>query len=241
MHYQPIVDIRSERVCGYEALTRWRHRERGLLPPSEFIGIAEEVGFIIPLGEWVLRKACNDAADWSPYLRLAVNISPAQCTQALTQTVFNALAASRLTPDRLELEITESALLQDNSATLATLHRLRKLGVKHRHGRFRHRLFLAVLFAQLPLRQDQDRQELRQRRAGPSREPVDRPRRGGLGLSFGVPTTAEGVETREQFEQIKAAGCTQCQGYLFGRAIPNGEVMRALQQRRQAIRKPGYA
>ena len=85
VHYQPIVDIRSERVCGYEALTRWRHRERGLLPPSEFIGIAEEVGFIIPLGEWVLRKACNDAADWSPYLRLAVNISPAQCTQALTR------------------------------------------------------------------------------------------------------------------------------------------------------------
>ena len=107
VHYQPIVDVRSERTCGFEALTRWRHRERGLLPPSEFIGIAEEVGFIIPLGEWVLRKACDDAADWPAYTRLAVNISPAQCTPALTQTVMNALAASRLPPDRLELEITD--------------------------------------------------------------------------------------------------------------------------------------
>jgi diguanylate cyclase (GGDEF)-like protein/PAS domain S-box-containing protein len=241
VHYQPIVDVRSERICGYEALTRWRHRERGLLPPSEFIGIAEEVGFIIPLGEWVLRKACDDAASWPPYMRLAVNISPAQCTAALTPTVFNALASSRLPPDRLELEITESALLQDNSATLATLHQLRKLGVNIAMDDFGTGYSSLSYLRSFPFDKIKiDKSFVSDVLVHPESLSIVRAV-AGLGVSFGVPTTAEGVETREQFEQIKAAGCTQCQGYLFGRAIPNAEVMRALQQRRQAIRKPGYA
>ncbi|MGZ8417545.1 MAG: putative bifunctional diguanylate cyclase/phosphodiesterase, partial [Methyloceanibacter sp.] len=241
VHYQPIVDVRSERICGYEALTRWRHRERGLLPPSEFIGIAEEVGFIIPLGEWVLRKACDDAASWPPYMRLAVNISPAQCTAALTPTVFNALASSRLPPDRLELEITESALLQDNSATLATLHQLRKLGVKIAMDDFGTGYSSLSYLRSFPFDKIKiDKSFVSDVLVHPESLSIVRAV-AGLGVSFGVPTTAEGVERREQFEQIRAAGCTQCQGYLFGRAIPNAEVMRALQQRRQAIRKPGYA
>ncbi len=241
VHYQPIVDVRSERTCGFEALLRWRHRDKGLLPPSEFIGIAEEVGFIIPLGEWVLRKACGDAADWPAYTRLAVNISPAQCTPALTATVMNALAASRLPPDRLELEITESALLQDNSVTLATLHQLRKLGVKIAMDDFGTGYSSLSYLRSFPFDKIKiDKSFVSEVLVHPESLSIVRAV-AGLGVSFGVPTTAEGVETREQFEQIKAAGCTQCQGYLFGRAIPNGEVLRLLQQRRQAIRKPGYA
>jgi diguanylate cyclase (GGDEF)-like protein/PAS domain S-box-containing protein len=241
VHYQPIVDVRSERTCGYEALLRWRHRERGLLPPSEFIGIAEEVGFIVPLGEWVLRKACDDAADWPPYMRLAVNISPAQCSAALTQTVMSALAASRLPPDRLELEITESALLQDNNVTLSTLHQLRKLGVKIAMDDFGTGYSSLSYLRSFPFDKIKiDKSFVKEVLVHPESLVIVRAV-AGLGLSFGVPTTAEGVETREQFEQIREAGCTQCQGYLFGRAIPNAEVMRLIQQRRQAIRKPGYA
>ena len=241
VHYQPIVDVRSERTCGYEALIRWRHREKGLLPPSEFIGIAEEVGFIVPLGEWVLRKACDDAASWPPYMRLAVNISPAQCSAALTQTVMNALAASRLPPDRLELEITESALLQDNDVTLATLHQLRKLGVKIAMDDFGTGYSSLSYLRSFPFDKIKiDQSFVKDVLVHPESLVIVRAV-AGLGLSFGVPTTAEGVETREQFEQIREAGCTQCQGYLFGRAMPNAEVMRELHQRRQAIRKPGYA
>ena len=241
VHYQPIVDVRSERTCGYEALLRWRHREKGLLPPSEFIGIAEEVGFIVPLGEWVLRKACDDAASWPPYMRLAVNISPAQCSAALTQTVMNALAASRLPPDRLELEITESALLHDNTVTLSTLHQLRKLGVKIAMDDFGTGYSSLSYLRSFPFDKIKiDKSFVKEVLVHPESLVIVRAV-AGLGLSFGVPTTAEGVETREQFEQIREAGCTQCQGYLFGRAIPNAEVMRSLHQRRQAIRKPGYA
>jgi diguanylate cyclase (GGDEF)-like protein len=241
VHYQPIVDVRSERNCGYEALLRWRHREKGLLPPSEFIGIAEEVGFIVPLGEWVLRKACDDAASWPPYMRLAVNISPAQCSAALTQTVMNALAASRLPPDRLELEITESALLQDNNVTLSTLHQLRKLGIKIAMDDFGTGYSSLSYLRSFPFDKIKiDKSFVKDVLVHPESLVIVRAV-AGLGLSFGVPTTAEGVETREQFERIREAGCTQCQGYLFGRAVPNAEVMRALHQRRQAIRKPGYA
>jgi diguanylate cyclase (GGDEF)-like protein/PAS domain S-box-containing protein len=241
VHYQPTVDVRSERTCGYEALIRWRHREKGLLPPSEFIGIAEEVGFIVPLGEWVLRKACDDAASWPPYMRLAVNVSPAQCSAALTQTVMNALAASRLPPDRLELEITESALLQDNDVTLATLHQLRKLGVKIAMDDFGTGYSSLSYLRSFPFDKIKiDKSFVKDVLVHPESLVIVRAV-AGLGLSFGVPTTAEGVETREQFEQIREAGCTQCQGYLFGRAIPNAEVMRELHQRRQAIRTPGYA
>jgi diguanylate cyclase (GGDEF)-like protein len=241
VHYQPIVDIRSERTCGFEALLRWRHRDKGLLPPSEFIGIAEEVGFIIPLGEWVLRKACDDAANWPAYTRLAVNISPAQCTPALTQTVVSALASSRLPPDRLELEVTESALLQDNSATLATLHQLRKLGVKIAMDDFGTGYSSLSHLRSFPFDKIKiDKSFVSEVLVHPESLSIVRAV-AGLGVSFGVPTTAEGVETREQFEQVKAARCTQCQGYLFGRAVPNAEVLRVMQQRRRAIRKPGYA
>jgi diguanylate cyclase (GGDEF)-like protein/PAS domain S-box-containing protein len=241
VHYQPFVTVQSERICGFEALVRWRHPERGLLPPSEFIPIAEEAGFIGTLGEWVLRKACEDATAWPVYVGLAVNISPSQCTPALTQTVMSALATSRLSPGQLELEITETALLQDSSTTVSVLHQLRALGVKISMDDFGTGYSPLSYLRSFPfdkikidksfvsdLLKDGDCLAIVRAVAG-------------LGASFGVPTTAEGVETLEQFEQVRAAGCTQCQGYYFGRPMPLEDVQRLLHRRRANIRKPGYA
>ena len=131
LHYQPIVGIATQEVTGFEALLRWRHSERGLVSPGSFIPLAEEVGLIVPIGEWVLRQACGDAASWPDDITVAVNLSPAQFKSArLAETVLLALAASGLQPHRLELEITEGVLLVEHETTLAVLHQLRSLGVK---------------------------------------------------------------------------------------------------------------
>ena len=130
LYYQPIVKLDTQRISGFEALLRWHHPERGLVMPDEFIPLAEEVGLIVPLGEWVLREACLEAAKWPANLHVAVNLSPAQFrSRNIEQVVFSALANSRLSPQRLELEITETVLLADEKTTLATLHNLREFGV----------------------------------------------------------------------------------------------------------------
>ncbi len=241
VHYQPFVTVQSERICGFEALVRWRHPERGLLPPSEFIHVAEEAGFIGALGEWVLRKACEDAAAWPVYIGLAVNISPSQCTPALTQTVMNALAASRLTPGQLELEITETALLQDSSTTVSVLHQLRALGVKISMDDFGTGYSSLSYLRSFPFDKIKiDKSFVKDVLTDGDCLAIVRAV-ASLGTSFGVPTTAEGVETAEQFEQVRNAGCTQCQGYYFGRPMPLEDVQRLLHRRRANIRKPGYA
>jgi diguanylate cyclase (GGDEF)-like protein/PAS domain S-box-containing protein len=241
VHYQPFVTVQSERICGFEALVRWRHPERGLLPPSEFIHVAEEAGFIGALGEWVLRKACEDAAAWPVYIGLAVNISPSQCTPALTQTVINALAASRLTPGQLELEITETALLQDSSTTVSVLHQLRALGVKISMDDFGTGYSSLSYLRSFPFDKIKiDKSFVKDVLTDGDCLAIVRAV-ASLGTSFGVPTTAEGVETAEQFEQVRNAGCTQCQGYYFGRPMPLEDVQRLLHRRRANIRKPGYA
>ena len=131
LHYQPLVNLKDNSVTGFEALLRWRDPERGLVPPGEFIPLAEETGLIVPIGDWVIRRACADAATWPRNLSVAVNLSAVQFRgRHLTTVVFGALAASHLLPSRLELEITESVLLKDSEATLATLHQLRDFGVR---------------------------------------------------------------------------------------------------------------
>ena len=135
-----------------------------MVSPAEIIPLAEETGFIVPVGEWVLRQACAEAAKWPAHIKVAVNLSPKQFkSRNLVQTIVNAIVASGLSPGRLELEITETVLLSDSAATLETLRKLQNFGVQDRLGRLRHRLFLAELSAQLPLQQDQDRPILRQR------------------------------------------------------------------------------
>src|SRR5690606_38363849 len=131
LHYQPLVNLERNEIAGFEALLRWNHGEQGLVSPADFIPIAEESGLIIPIGEWVLRQACCDAATWPDHIRVAVNLSPVQFKgQSLLQSVFSAVAAAGISPGRLELEITESALLNDSEETLAILRKLNSFGVK---------------------------------------------------------------------------------------------------------------
>jgi predicted signal transduction protein with EAL and GGDEF domain len=131
LHYQPVVDLRSGAIVGMEALVRWLHPARGMLSPAEFIPIAEETGLINPLGEWVLRQACADAAKWPPAIKVAVNLSPAQVKdRKLLHVLLTSMAAAGLLPSRLELEITEHVLLQDDDSTLSLLHQLHELGVQ---------------------------------------------------------------------------------------------------------------
>ncbi len=241
VHYQPFVSVVNERICGFEALLRWQHPERGLLPPSEVIPIAEDAGFIAALGEWVLRKACEDAATWPVYIGLAVNISPSQCAPALTQTVMSALAASRLSPGQLELEITESALLQDSSTTVSVLHQLRGLGIKISMDDFGTGYSSLSYLRSFPFDKIKIDKSFVQDLLTDGNSLAIVRAVAGLGASFGVPTTAEGVETVEQFEKVRDAGCTHVQGYYFGRPMPLEQVHQVLHKRRADIRKPGYA
>jgi EAL domain-containing protein (putative c-di-GMP-specific phosphodiesterase class I) len=225
LHYQTLVDIASHKTCGAEALVRWRHREHGLIPPDQFIPVAEEIGVIIPLGEWILRTACAEAATWPAHVKLAVNLSPVQFRSAeLIDVVEDALARSGLPPDRLELEITESVLLQKDAGNLDTLHRLANLGVDIVLDDFGTGYSSLSYLRTFPFEKIKiDRSfvaELSHRAdCGAIVCAIT-----GLGQTLDVITTAEGVETREQLELLRAAGCRQAQGYLFSRPRPPGEL-----------------
>ena len=174
LFYQPIICLETQRVTGFEALMRWTHPKRGAVPPAEFIALAEEIGLISELGEWALRRACTQAARWSAPVKVAINLSPLQIKRDLIEVVLQALAASGLPPERLELEITESVLLQDRQNTHGHAAPAAPARGAHRHGRFRHRLLLAELSAQLPLRQDQDRPGVHRRHRPQRRVAGDR-------------------------------------------------------------------
>ena len=226
LHYQTIIDVRSLRTVGVEALVRWRHPERGLVPPDRFIPLAEEIGLIVPLGEWILRKACLDAARWPADIKLAVNLSPAQFRSGnLVQMVKHALDASGLRVDRLELEITESVLLQKSTGTLDTLHRLKKLGVDivlDDFGTGYSSLSYLRMFPFDQIKIDQSFVDEINNRADCAAivSAIT-----SLGSSLGISTTAEGVEKPEQLALLQAAGCTHAQGYLFSRPRPVSELV----------------
>ena len=157
LYYQPQATI-GGRIIGFEALLRWHHPSRGLIPPMTFIPIAEESGLIVQIGEWVLREACREAATWPIPLQVAVNLSPVQFRHGdLHSLVHTVLLETGLAAGRLELEITEGVLIADFARAVSVLRRLKALGVQDRDGRLRNRLFVAVLSAGLPVRQDQDR------------------------------------------------------------------------------------
>ncbi len=227
--YQPIVDLRSGAVSGCEALLRWRHPERGMISPAEFIPVAEDIGLINQLGEWVLEQACFEAAIWPENIRLAVNVSPVQFrTHTLALHVASALASSGLAANRLELEITEAVLIRDDEAALAILHQLRAVGVRIALDDFGTGYSSLSYLQRFPF----------------DKIKIDRcfindvAEQGGsssivqavvnIASARSMTTTAEGVETEQQKELLRALGCTEMQGYLFSAAKPAAEVRRLL-------------
>jgi diguanylate cyclase (GGDEF)-like protein len=216
LHYQPLVNLDDRRITSCEALLRWQHPERGLVPPAEFIPIAEEIGLIVPLGEWVLRQACSDAMQWPSDIKVAVNLSPLQVmNQNLVAVVVGALAASGLPASRLEVEITESVLMQNSETTLATLHRLRELGVRISMDDFGTGYSSLSYLRSFPFDKIKiDRCFISGLATGDDSVAIVMAI-AGLARHLGIATTAEGVETRQQLQQVKALGCSEMQGFLF--------------------------
>jgi len=225
VHYQPIINLETREVSCCEALLRWRHPERGMVLPGEFIPLAEEIGLIVPLGEWVLRQACLDAVGWPGDVRVAVNVSAVQFkTARLTDTVIKALANSGLPPSRLELEITEGVLLIEHGATLDILHQLHGLGVKIAMDDFGTGYSSLSYLRSFPFDKIKiDQSFVRNMSEDESSLAIVRAVT-GLSSSLGIVTTAEGVETIEQLESIRAEGCTEVQGFLVSAARPAGEL-----------------
>jgi diguanylate cyclase (GGDEF)-like protein len=225
LHYQPFVAMASENVVGAEALVRWRNGKGGLIPPNDFIPLAEDTGLIIPLGEWVLQRACQDAAAWPSHVRLAVNLSPVQIRGSdIVETVKRALAQSGFPADRLELEVTESVLLQHNEQSLRVLHQLRELGIAivlddFGTGYSSMSYLLSFPFDKIKIDRSFVAELSRRNDCAAIVSAVS-----GLARSLDIVTTAEGVETVEQLTLLRAAGCTLAQGYLFGRPCPNTEL-----------------
>jgi diguanylate cyclase (GGDEF)-like protein len=225
LYYQPLVDMQTEYVTGFEALIRWHHPERGMIVPLDFIPVAEETGLIVPIGDWVLRQACAEAATWPSGVKVAVNLSPIQFkNRSLLSSVVSALAASGLSPCRLELEITESVLLQDGDATLAVLHELRGLGVRISMDDFGTGYSSLSYLRKFPF----DKIKIDQSFIFDMSEHNDSLAivRAviAMGSGLGIATTAEGVETFEQFKQLKLEGCTEVQGFLFSPPRPAAEI-----------------
>jgi EAL domain-containing protein (putative c-di-GMP-specific phosphodiesterase class I) len=223
-------------VVSFEALARWNHSLRGMISPANFIPLAEETGLIVPIGEWVLRQACMDAAQWSRDVGVAVNLSPVQFKNPnLVSTVKEALKVSGLPAHRLELEITESVLLQNSEATLAVLHELRGFGVRISLDDFGTGYSSLSYLRSFPFDKIKiDRSFVSELATRDESMAIVRAVT-GLGKSLGIVTTAEGVETDAQFNLLRQEGCTQAQGYLFSRPRPAAEVEDMLTQPRQRL------
>jgi diguanylate cyclase (GGDEF)-like protein/PAS domain S-box-containing protein len=229
IHYQPIINLQRNEVSGCEALLRWRHPERGLVSPAEFIPIAEDAGLINELGDWVLKTACAEATLWPDHIRLAVNVSPVQFKCAtLALKITGALAASGLAPRRLELEITEAVLIRDDEAALAILHQLRAIGVRIALDDFGTGYSSLSYLKRFPFDKIKiDRSFVTDiAEAGGSSTIVQAVV--NIAAERNMTTTAEGVETEQQKQMLRALGCTEMQGYLFSAAKPGPEVRKLL-------------
>ena len=215
--YQPQYDLATERQCGSEALVRWHHPVHGKIAPGHFISVAEDTGLIVPLGEWVLRRACTDAAKWPEPLIVAVNLSPAQFRDGdIAQTVAEVLKETGLPPERLELEITENLLINDTEEVLGKLNRLRQLGVAIAMDDFGTGYSSLNYLARFPFSKIKiDRQFIRNMTRDPATRAIVRTII-ALGKSLDVTITAEGVETEEQAAMLREFGCPQVQGFLYG-------------------------
>jgi diguanylate cyclase (GGDEF)-like protein len=229
IHYQPVVNIEDGKISSCEALLRWRHPERGMVSPAEFIPIAEDSGLINQLGLWVLNAACAEAASWPDHVRVAVNVSPVQFrSQSLALSVAAALAACGLPASRLELEITEAVLIRDDEVALDTLHQLRKLGVRIALDDFGTGYSSLSYLQRFPFDKIKiDRSFIRDI-AGPGASSSIVQAVVNIAAASDMMTTAEGVETEQQRNLLYILGCNEMQGFLFSPAIPAAEVRRLL-------------
>jgi predicted signal transduction protein with EAL and GGDEF domain len=231
LHYQPQLDLARNRIGAFEALIRWHHPTRGLIPPTEFIPIAEDTGLIVPIGAWVIQEACRRAVTWPDHIRIAVNVSSVQFGHpGLAQAVMMGLQGSGLRPDRLEIEITESIFLESSDTTVALLHALRNLGVRIALDDFGTGYSSLSYLQSFPFNKIKiDRSFV-----------IDLERPGAraivqaiidLARALGMETTAEGVEEQSQLATLRAQGCTYMQGYLLSRPVPASQVTALLSQR----------
>lgn len=239
LYYQPLVVLETNEVNGFEALLRWNHPARGMVSPADFIPIAEETGLIVPLGEWVLKAACNEAVHWPEHIKVAVNLSPAQLNcRNLVSMVTSALNETGMPPHKLQLEITETVLLQNTFTTLATLHELRKMGVQIALDDFGTGYSSLSYLRSFPFDKIKiDRSFIQDLSNGA--EPLAIVNAvAGLAKCLNMTSTAEGVETQQQMDVLQAIGCTEMQGYLFSHARPANEIRQFFQRR---IDKAGAA
>jgi diguanylate cyclase (GGDEF)-like protein len=229
IEYQPIVELRSGAISGCEALLRWRHPERGMVSPAEFIPVAEEIGLISQLGEWVLASACLEAATWPENIKLAVNVSPIQFrNHTLALHVASALASSGLAAHRLELEITEAVLIRDDESALAILHHLRAVGVRIALDDFGTGYSSLSYLQRFPFDKIKIDRCFISELAEPNGSSSIVQAVVNIANARNMTTTAEGVETEPQKELLRELGCTEMQGYLFSPAKPAAEVRRLL-------------
>ncbi|WP_334475989.1 putative bifunctional diguanylate cyclase/phosphodiesterase [Bradyrhizobium sp. AZCC 1699] len=231
LFYQPLVNLQTKKVTAFEALMRWHHPERGSVAPSEFIPVAEEMGLILPLGEWALRQACMEAIRWPDEINLSVNLSPLQFAKGnLVSTVMSALASSGLPASRLELEITESVLLEKSDRNIGILNHLRSLGVRISMDDFGTGYSSIGYLRSFPFDKIKiDQSFVRDVLVDEGSLAIVRAI-AGLGVSFGITTTAEGVETEEQMHCLSREGCIEVQGYLLSKPVPPAEVPGLLEQ-----------
>jgi diguanylate cyclase (GGDEF)-like protein len=229
LFYQPLVNLQTKKVTAFEALMRWQHPERGMVPPSDFIPVAEEMGLIVQLGEWALRQACAEATEWPDDICVSVNLSPLQFSKGnLVSSVMSALASAGLPASRLELEITESVLLEKSERNITILNQLRDLGVRISMDDFGTGYssigyLRSFPFDKIKIDQSFVRDLLVDERSLAIVRAI-----AGLGVSFGMITTAEGVETEEQMRCLNLEGCIEVQGYLYSRPVPADEIVGVL-------------
>ena len=229
VYYQPCISLQDNSITGCEALVRWRHPERGMVPPSEFIPIAEETGLINQLGEWVLATACAEAMTWPDEVNLAVNVSPVQFKSGtLALKIVAALATSGLPANRLELEITEAVLIRDDEAALAVLHQLRAIGVRIALDDFGTGYSSLSYLQRFPFDKIKIDRCFVNDIAEPDGSSCIVQAVVNIAAARRMMTTAEGVETPQQQELLRALGCTEMQGYLFSPAIPAADIRRVL-------------
>lgn len=231
LFFQPLIALPACRLTGFEALIRWRHPERGVLPPASFLPAAERIGLMGPMGDWVMAEACRMAATWPAELQVAVNIAPAQFESGrLPETVARALQQSGLEPGRLELEVTESVLLAASDLALHQLRALRERGVRIAMDDFGTGHSSLTQLRAFPFdRLKIDRSFVKDLEAGGDAAAIVRAV-AGLGRSLGIAVTAEGVETDAQLGHILAEGCDAAQGYLFGRPVEAAQVPDVVQR-----------